>query len=127
MYLVSIEIEESWHEVVLALATTGGVISETKDRKIKIIVSTNGFPGQDAKVELNFIEFVVTKTILKKILNDVYQLQYEVSNVVNDDNEEFSEEKPVKEEEGTSVIKKTDCRKKCRKPVKMAPETKNKK
>jgi len=98
-------IYDNWSSIVLALATTGGIILEASSRKRKIIISTMSSHSPDQSGELEFQEFIVSISELKKILSEASDLQAEVNQMVQEVDENGYDGAKAKNK-NTSTIKK---------------------
>ncbi len=87
------KIQDYWSSVVLALATTGGIILDVSRRKHQIIISAITSNDFSKSGELDFQTFTVSTLELNKVLAEATEFQQQVESMVEQVDKEKKEEK----------------------------------
>jgi hypothetical protein len=107
-------LQDNWATVVLALATTGGIILDLSPKKHQIIISAIGSKDNIQKGELDYLYFTVSASDLKKILSEARELQREVETMVDEMDKEKEtpcKNKPAVKVKTAKVVKTTTLEK----------------
>lgn len=114
------DIKENWNTVVLALATSGGIIHDVGNKRrvfVRLPVKIDSKNEEKTITEMLFDSFLVTVLQLNQIYDEVRCLQRQVDEMLAD------REKENNEKESTTSVKNTKRRKS---PKKFPPPKKDK-